>query len=218
VLFRSRAVAEIVRTSVGAMFAFWAFVLLGIERFLYGYIYHFPESFKKLCDGPLKEVLKWDDGLYWLVAKHLGVVIKVFQFGVIGYDLLICRSFGLASPSLLVLGVVVLVAGQVLNVSVFNAIGAMGVYYGTQLGYTVPWCNGFPYNTPISDPQYWGVVLCVWGMYICLCGPGAEGQVVRHFLIPVLETFWYVCSMKLLEDTKNGGTALRAMGLKRRDA
>merc|ERR1719252_536787 len=75
-----------------SMFIVVAFALLGIERFLYGYIYHFPESFKSLCKGPLRSLLSFtDDGLFWLAAKHLGIVIKVFQYGVIGYDLLFRR-------------------------------------------------------------------------------------------------------------------------------
>mmetsp|Transcript_9624 Transcript_9624/g.21129 ORF Transcript_9624/g.21129 Transcript_9624/m.21129 type:complete len:202 (-) Transcript_9624:758-1363(-) len=200
------------------MFALVAFFLLGIERIVYGYIFHFTESFKKLCDGPLKAVLDHDEGLYWMVAKHIGVVIKVFQFGVIGYDLLISRSFGLAPAYLLLPGLGLIGAGQVLNAATFNALGAIGVYYGYQLGYKVPMVSCFPYNMGIGDPQYWGVVLCVWGMYLGLCGAGAEGQVLRHFVVPVLETFWYVMSMKVLEHEKNGAAALKAIGIKSRYA
>lgn len=196
------------------MFAAVALLLLGIERFLYGYIYHFPESFKGLCKGPLKSLLDHDDGLFWLVAKHLGVYIKVFQFGVIGYDLLLRRSIGLAPMPTLILGIALAGVGQLLNVAVFNAIGAVGVYYGSQLGYEVPWYSGFPYNIGISDPQYWGVVLCVWGLYLVL-GPGLN-VLDGHFVVPWLETFWYVASMKLLEDKANGTAALKALGLKRR--
>ncbi|CAE7682161.1 unnamed protein product [Symbiodinium sp. CCMP2456] len=82
-------------------FELTAFPLLGIERFLYGYIYQFPESFKRCCKGPLKSLLDYDEGVYWQVAKHLGVGIKVFQFGVLGYDLVLRRSLSLAEPNLL---------------------------------------------------------------------------------------------------------------------
>eukprot|EP00439_Symbiodinium_sp_Y106_P057410 s3511_g8.t1 len=82
-------------------FELTAFPLLGIERFLYGYIYQFPESFKRCCKGPLKSLLDYDEGVYWQVAKHLGVGIKVFQFGVLGYDLVLRRSLSLAEPRLL---------------------------------------------------------------------------------------------------------------------
>uniref|UniRef100_A0A7S2NCY7 phosphatidyl-N-methylethanolamine N-methyltransferase n=1 Tax=Alexandrium andersonii TaxID=327968 RepID=A0A7S2NCY7_9DINO len=192
---------------------FWlaAFFLLGIERFLYGYIYHFPESFKKTCKTYLKSMLEADQGLFWLVAKHLGVVIKVFQFGVIGYDVLFRCSLAVPPINRLIAGIVLLALGQLLNMAVFNAIGAIGVYYGSQLGYEVPWHEGFPYNVGISDPQYWGVILCVWGVYVSIM---ADGNIFGGlYLVPWLETFWYICSMKLLEDKTNGQAALQSLGL-----
>ena len=53
-------------------------------------------------------------------------------------------------------------AGQVLNVSIYRAIGHAGVYYGFKLGHKVPWVTGFPFNV-VSHPQYVGSVLSVWG-------------------------------------------------------
>ncbi|CAL1138359.1 unnamed protein product, partial [Cladocopium goreaui] len=38
-----------------------------------------PVSFQKCCRGPLKALLDYDEGLYWQVAKHLGVGIKVWS-------------------------------------------------------------------------------------------------------------------------------------------
>ncbi|CAE8598694.1 unnamed protein product [Polarella glacialis] len=191
-----------------------ALPLLGIERFLYGYIYQFPESFKRTCKGPLKPLLDYDEGVYWQVAKHLGVGIKVFQFGVIGFDLLVRRPVSISrQPELLGPGLALMGVGQLLNTTTFNAIGAMGVYYGSQLGYHVPWASCFPYNIGIGDPQYWGVVLCVWGAYLSLA-PTSNLQ-DEHFVVPWLTTFWYVTSMKLLENSDRGGWWLKMLGLKK---
>ena len=55
---------------------------------------------------------------------------------------------------------------QILNVSIYKAIGADGVYYGVRLGKQVPWVTGFPFNMSLSHPQYVGSVLTVWG---CFC-------------------------------------------------
>jgi len=194
------------------MFWLTAFLSLGIERFLYSYIYHFPESFKAACRGPLKSLLAYDEGQFWLVAKHLGVVIKVFQFGVIGYDLLLRVSLTVPPLGRLCIGLALICLGQLLNGAVYNAIGAVGVYYGSQLGYDVPWYSGFPYNIGISDPQYWGVILCVWGLYLALT---AESNVFGGlFAVPWIETFWYLTSMKLLEDRKRGTAVLQQLGAK----
>lgn len=198
------------------MFTLLSFFLLGIERFLYGYIYQFPKSFKKLCDGPLKALLANASGEYWRAAQQLGVIIKIFQFGVIGFDLFIRgERGGLASYTVLaLLGAVLVGLGQLLNTATFNAIGGMGVYYGSQLGYEVPWHNGFPYNIGISDPQYWGVICTVWGAY-CIVAP-SWNIFGPHFVIPWLETFWYIASMKLLEHSPRGPLIQIVAGLRRR--
>merc|ERR1719198_2460181 len=88
-----------------------------------------------------------------------------------------------------------------LNVAVFKAIGGVGVYYGGQLGEEVPWCTAFPYNLGLPDPQYWGVVIFVWGLY-AICGPSWNVLFNPHFTTPWLETFWYGMSVMVLEHTE----------------
>merc|ERR1719401_1993380 len=119
----------------------------------------------------------------------------------------------LSSPVALLLVCV----GQLLNVFVFKAIGQSGVYYGSQLGYSIPWCDGFPYNVGIGDPQYWGVLCTIWGIYLAAYNvrqevPLNNESTIEHFAIPLLETFWYLMSMKLLEH-ENGKKVLKSAGL-----
>jgi hypothetical protein len=99
--------------------------------------------------------------------------IKVFQFGVCTYDLLVLdrtnvvnnlfRGGMLSTPekmAQLAFGLLLLFIGQVLNYAVFEALGAKGVYYGYEFGYPVSRVYCFPYNLRISDPQYWGRYMC----------------------------------------------------------
>ena len=58
----------------------------------------------------------------------------------------------------------------------------------------------------MSDPQYWGVVLTVWGIYI--------GLGVSSWTVAFIETFWYVMSMKVIESPR-GGKLLRSIGVKK---
>ena len=76
----------------------------------------------------------------------------------------------------------------------FKALGAKGVYYGYEFGYPVARVTCFPYNLNISDPQYWGVILSVFGVYLSV---GATS-----FAIPMMEVFWYGCSMKVFENER----------------
>uniref|UniRef100_A0A7S0ZLY2 phosphatidyl-N-methylethanolamine N-methyltransferase n=1 Tax=Timspurckia oligopyrenoides TaxID=708627 RepID=A0A7S0ZLY2_9RHOD len=87
----------------------------------------------------------------------------------------------------MIAGSALLVIGQVLNVSIYTAIGKAGVYYGVRLGKSVPWCSGFPFNV-VSHPQYVGSVLTVWAVLLPLWSSarGNPLQSVITWLIP----FW----------------------------
>ncbi len=186
-----------------------AFFALGIERFLYGYCFIFTDHFKTSVDQNkfpgLTKIPK--DGYYWRCMQRLGMYIKVFQFSVVIYDLLVLdrenvlknlfQGGMLSSPEhklQLAIGAGLLFVGQLLNYSVFNALGAKGVYYGYEFGYKVERVTCFPYNLNMNDPQYWGVVFCIFGIYLVV---GASS-----FVIPVFELFWYVMSMKVLENER----------------
>ena len=187
------------------LFTICAFFLLSIERILYGYWFCYPKHFEKsVRNGNYGTNLK-NEPLLWKCAMTLGMYVKVFQFSVIIYDLLVrCDlAFPLEVQSYHTLaGVVLLVIGQGLNYAVFQALKPIGVYYGHEFGYDVPMVSGFPYNIGISDPQYWGVVLCIWGIYLTV---GATS-----YIVPILETFWYLMSMRLLENQR-GRNLLRSI-------
>jgi methylene-fatty-acyl-phospholipid synthase len=78
--------------------------------------------------------------------------------------------------------------GQALNVGIFKAIGHEGVYYGFKLGHTIPWFNGWPFDS-VSHPQYVGSVLTVWGVLALLWSQVAPAQLV---LLGVYWTALYV--------------------------
>jgi hypothetical protein len=201
-----------------------SFFLLGIERTLYGYIYHFPLHFKGSCKtGKFGSSIQHIPE-YWKCMMTLGAYIKVFQFSVILYDLTMHQGslvtsvlqgdsnvMDVLSYPRVLLGLLLIGAGQVLNIAVFRALGAIGVYYGHELGYEVPFVQCFPYNTGISDPQYWGVVLCIWGLYVLFGIPGATS-----WIVPIQELFWYGMSMKLIEHN-NGKRLLVNMGIKEQE-
>ncbi|CAE7033887.1 Phosphatidyl-N-methylethanolamine N-methyltransferase [Symbiodinium microadriaticum] len=146
------------------------------------------------------------DGLEWNRRAAHGVLSAMEYDHFDTYaEVVSCPLSVIRGPGLALVGV-----GQLLNSATFKTIGAKGVYYGSQLGYDVPWATSFPYNIGISDPQYWGVICSVWGFYLCVAPSG--DLLNQHFVVPWLETFWYFMSMKLLEHKGNGGRLLRALG------
>jgi hypothetical protein len=199
-------------------FALKAFVLLGIERILYSYWYIYPKYFEKsVRKGNFGGRLQAEP-LLWKVAMILGKYIKIIQFPVIIFDLLtrnelnwnpIIANYGEDNDMQNALlkaggGVILLFIGQGLNIAVFKALKPIGVYYGYEFGYEVQLVNCFPYNMGIPDPQYWGVVICIWGIYLML---GATS-----FIVPMLETFWYVMSMQVLENPRGRHFAWKVLG------
>ncbi|DBA74416.1 hypothetical protein WJX77_005370 [Trebouxia sp. C0004] len=82
----------------------------------------------------------------------------------------------------LLLGVGLVGVGQTLNVSMYNAIGKKGVYYGEKLGSKVPWCTSFPFSV-VSHPQYVGSVLSIWGVFALLYAQGPA-------TLCVVATYW----------------------------
>ncbi len=190
-------------------FALKSFFLLSIERFLYGYWYSFPKHFEKSVRNGVFGSRLQAEPLTWKCAMTLGMYIKVFQFSVVIFDLLLrCDLTNPLSSQEAMMkagcGIVLLMIGQGLNYAVFKALKPIGVYYGYEFGYEVEMVSCFPYNTGISDPQYWGVILCVWGIYLALG--------VSSYMVPLLETFWYVMSMKVLENPRGRQFARTLIG------
>lgn len=193
-------------------FAIIAFFALGIERILYGYCFICTNHFKKSVDEskiPGLSKVQRDAGRsnYWRCMQRLGVYVKVFQISVCSYDLLVLdyenvkvnlfHGGMLTNPDMriqLAIGILLICTGQTLNYAVFKALGAKGVYYGCEFGYPVARVSCFPYNLNISDPQYWGVVMCIFGIYLTV---GAS-----NYLIPFYELFWYLMSMYVFENDR----------------
>ena len=92
----------------------------------------------------------------------------------------------------LLLSIVLIAIGQTLNAFVWYRIGVEGVCYGKTFGRNPPWCTQFPYNL-LSDPQYIGAIFTVWGLFLLV----SEGAPLDWFVIPVIETVYYMVSMKV---------------------
>jgi hypothetical protein len=191
-------------SSPSVLYAVTAFLLLGIERFLYSFVFHFPQNFIERCkSGTFGTAVQKEDES-WKGFMYIGMRIKIFQFSVIAYDVFVENKVHFQpTTGRFMFGAAILMLGQVLNAAAFKALGCIGVYYGHELGYKVPRVAAFPYNLGFSDPQYWGVVATIFGLYIMLD--------VQSFFIPFLELFWYGMSMAILEHSTNGRYFLKAL-------
>jgi methylene-fatty-acyl-phospholipid synthase len=184
--------------------------VLGPERLTYGFVYHYTPSFRRICN--LGATGKAD-----LTIMHTLVsTFKVVQILAVASDLGPKLKWSLPLAAMvadesamlrLAVGLALIAFGQLLNASIYWAIGSVGVHYGHQLGHTVPWCEGWPF-TFLSNPQYIGVVLTFWGIYLALAPSWTDYE---WFTIPLVISFWYFWSCNLLE----AGTPRHTLGKKR---
>lgn len=163
------------------MFAIAA-VALALERVTYASIWHRPGRFATASRRILPALDPVD------VVARLFVVFKVVQ-ALVFVAWCVVHAGGAVAPArsagTLFGGSVLLVAGQVLNLTVFARLGVTGVFYGNRLGHDLAWIDGFPFTwTP--HPQYVGTVLSIWGFFIVMRFPAPD-----WIALPLLETVYY---------------------------
>jgi phosphatidyl-N-methylethanolamine N-methyltransferase len=174
------------RRKVSVWVFLFAAVLLSFERICYLWIWRSPDTFRAWCARPV-------------VTGISGEPVNVLQFLFCGFKVLQCAVFfawcfvygsGSLSPlggtvGSLGLGVILAAAGQMLNASVFYRLGKIGVFYGNQFGYDIPWRREFPFSC-LKHPQYVGALLSIWGFFLVMRFPHDD-----WYLLPALETVYY---------------------------
>ncbi len=119
------------------------FILLGIERLLYGYCFHLTDHFKRAVRrGTFGSGVR-SESTYWQSMMRLGKLVKVFQFSVftydwagrgnVSYDLMNPWEWSAERTAQFFIGLSLVLLGQFLNVAVFRALTPKGVYYGYEL-------------------------------------------------------------------------------------
>jgi hypothetical protein len=162
-----------------------AAALLAPERAVYIVIARAPDAFRALCARPAVE--RHGDPI--AIVEKLFYSFKALQFAVFAAW---CYVHGGGSPIpahrnpfVLGLAAVLVVAGQIVNVTVFYRLGRTGVFFGDRLGYEVRRCRTFPFSV-LSHPQYVGTLLTIWGLFLAARFPHGD-----WYILPVLETAYY---------------------------
>ena len=165
----------------------WVFlaaaVLLSFERICYIYVWRNPDSFRAFCNrttvarfGEPVEVLQK------LFYGFKGIQLAVFFGWCCFYGPLSPLSGGIFS---LVAGGSLIIAGQILNLSVFYRLGKVGVFYGNKFGYETTWSREFPFSF-LEHPQYVGALVSIWGFFLAMRFPHPD-----WYVLPVLQTVYY---------------------------
>ena len=116
----------------------------------------------------------------------LAHLLKVVQF----YSIYRCTDLslvGVIPQWQWVAGATLLLAGQHLNMRVYQLLGEAGVYYGSRFGKSIPWQDAWPYNT-LRDPQYLGCLLCLAGAAPLLPTEILTWWAANYFYLMALES------------------------------
>jgi methylene-fatty-acyl-phospholipid synthase len=164
-----------------------AVLLLSLERIYYAWIWHSPHQFHALCAtrvlrraGRPPDVLRYS----FYACKVLQGAVFLVWFDVYGHG----SWWPDHGPLISLLGVSLIIVGQLLNVSVFRRLGNLGVFYGERLGYAVPWTSDFPFSL-LDHPQYAGTMLSIWGLFLVMRFPNED-----WYALPAVETLFYALS------------------------
>jgi methylene-fatty-acyl-phospholipid synthase len=163
-----------------------AAAVLAIEKATYWWVWHYPRRFQAWY--PRRPLLR---GLRDPAAafERLFRLFKTIQFVVYGAWIawFSARTEWLPNAELawVVLAMILLIAGQVLNMAVFARLGRAGTFYGVRFGQHVEWVEGLPFSV-VPHPQYTGTVVSIWGLFLLLRFPYPDWPV-----LPLIATVYY---------------------------
>ena len=100
------------------------------------------------------------------------------------------RCLDLSAPRASPLAVAAVAAagfGQLLNSRVYALLGMDGVYYGAQLGKSVPWVTAWPYSA-MANPQYIGCLATLAGAALVMPQEVVAFWAANYIVLIVLES------------------------------
>jgi methylene-fatty-acyl-phospholipid synthase len=180
-----------------------AALLLALERMCYVWIARAPASFSAAIAraGAAPEIDRT------VAVGALCAGFKLLQ-GAVFLSWCLAHGAGRVWPpeaplAVVAAGVALILGGQALSVCVFWRLGFAGVFYGDRFGHLLPWCRTFPFSW-FAHPQYLGVVLSIWGLFLVLRFPQDDWAI-----LPLLETVYYAVGARL---ERSPGAALEVAG------
>mmetsp|Transcript_20579 Transcript_20579/g.69993 ORF Transcript_20579/g.69993 Transcript_20579/m.69993 type:complete len:178 (-) Transcript_20579:37-570(-) len=155
---------------------------LASTHVMYAFIWLRPASYIRLTSGVCKPVDFFMRSVFVLKFVQSTAVLGWYS----GWDAgVLAEAAAAREPWQLAAFAAGTAFGQVLNYSIYHAIGKEGVFYGCKLGYRVPWCTGFPFNV-FRHPQYVGWVAQVWAIVALLYD-------ASHTVMVPIGLFWTGC-------------------------
>jgi methylene-fatty-acyl-phospholipid synthase len=164
---------------------------LSIERVAYIWISRQPTAFTRLIAlAPWLGRMEATDAIATMFCAFKLLQGSVF----LGWCLVHARAGApcmTGGPETLAAGAALVGIGQLLNARVFGLLGRSGVFYGHQFGTQPRWQTAFPFSV-MRHPQYVGVCLSIWGLFLVMRFPYPD-----WWVLPAVETAYYAAGSAL---------------------
>ena len=156
----------------------WLFAVLASPHAWYAWVLVHPASTKRVASWFRMEPVDWfaDISLALNVAQLSSLAFYIVTSGHYDAWAILGR---LAEEPWRALALPMFALGTVFKVTIFTAIGKIGVYYGAKFGHTIPWVHGFPFSVTGASPRAAATAQCVrtWG-----CSR-LRARIVRRFRV-----------------------------------
>lgn len=128
-----------------AMPPVWLFAVLAAPHVWYSWVLLHSASTKRVAKLFRMEPVEWfaDISLALNVAQLASLAYYIATSGHYAAGAILGR---LADEPWCAAALPLFALGTVFKVTIFNAIGKNGVYYGAKFGHTIPWVHGFPFS------------------------------------------------------------------------
>ncbi len=133
------------------------YLITSFSHLFYYYIWNHREHFIFFAEHYNLSPIK--------LITYLGFTQKILQFIFIYLQSINNNTLIPYFENLNIGNIILIIIGQILNISVYYKLGTKGVYYGNIFGLNLPYINTFPYNIGIKNPQYTGCILTLCGLY-----------------------------------------------------
>jgi hypothetical protein len=154
---------------------------------LYPIIWYFPEQFNLITGSPEQAVKDYKMAVFYIK------VALVASFYMNGWIELVNLIKSVTTPNIIIPVVYIFGTAIWIQSMVYNKIGDKGVYYGCKLGFTIPWCSEFPFDT-FRHPQYFSA-LSLFFAFQLLIGWREESSLLLAFQL------WFYSLSAFMEES-----------------
>lgn len=119
-----------------------------LPHFLFFHVYKNPINFRNLCHKYKLDCI-YTQYIVCMICRFVSMLLFILSYG--------------TYVTLNLFGILMAIIGYSLILYVWNALGNKGLFYGKEMGFSLPWINSMIFRY-IKHPQYIGAIIFYQGI------------------------------------------------------